>query len=104
MTPADGIVGPLTWSALFTPTPQPAWPPYPGAALRRGARGESVRQIQERLNQLGANPRLATDGSFGPLTEAAVIAFQRSRGLVPDGVVVIIGLYPKSQQLRALMV
>jgi len=84
---SDGIVGPLTWGALFSPAPQPLWPPYPGTAQRRGARGESVRQIQERLNQLGANPRLAVDGSFGPLTEAAVIAFQRSRGLVPDGVV-----------------
>ena len=28
-----------------------------------------------------------TDGIFGPLTEAAVIAFQREHGLVPDGIV-----------------
>jgi peptidoglycan hydrolase-like protein with peptidoglycan-binding domain len=27
------------------------------------------------------------DGVFGPGTEAAVIAWQKSRGLVPDGIV-----------------
>jgi len=72
---------------MFTPVPQPVWPPYPGVVLRRGMQGVSIRQMQERLNELGANPRLATDGIFGPLTEAAVIAFQKSRGLTPDGIV-----------------
>jgi len=61
------------------------WPPYPGVLLRRGMQGPSIMQVQERLNELGANPRLNTDGIFGPLTEAAVIAFQRANGLVPDG-------------------
>jgi len=65
------------------------WPPYPGILLRRGMQGASVRQVQERLNELGATPRLATDGSFGPLTEAAVIAFQRSRGLSSEDAVII---------------
>jgi len=91
----DGVVGPLTWSALFAvipaPTPPPQPPnvliPYPGVVLRRGMSGPSIKQVQERLNTLGANPRLATDGNFGPLTEAAVIAFQRSNGLNSDGVV-----------------
>ena len=63
------------------------WPPYPGIVLRRGMNGPSIAQVQERLNELGANPRLATDGNFGPLTEAAVIAFQRANGLTADGVV-----------------
>jgi len=49
--------------------------------------GPSIRQVQERLNALGANPRLATDGIFGPLTEAAVIAFQRANGLNSDGII-----------------
>ena len=63
------------------------WPPYPGVVLRRGMTGPSIRQVQVRLNELGANPMLSTDGAFGPLTEAAVIAFQNANNLVPDGVV-----------------
>jgi len=85
----DGVVGSNTWNTLFSrePAPQPIWPPYPGVALRRGMEGPSIAQVQERLNELGANPLLATDGSFGPMTEAAVIAFQRANGLTPDGVI-----------------
>jgi|GEM_PF-7057063 len=44
------------------------WPPFPGVVLRRGMNGPSIRQVQERLNELGANPRLNPDGAFGPLT------------------------------------
>lgn len=47
--------------------------------LRRGARGEFVKEIQNKL-------KLADDGVFGPATEAAVRAFQRKLGLVPDGI------------------
>ena len=88
----NGIVGQLTWNALFGAIPpiQPppeVWPPYPGLILRRGMQGSSIRQVQERLNVLGTNPRLTADGTFGPLTEAAVIAFQRQRGLNLDGIV-----------------
>lgn len=32
-------------------------------------------------------PKLATDGKFGPKTEAAVVAFQRKCGLMDDGIV-----------------
>ena len=49
--------------------------------------GPSIRQVQERLNVLGANPRLVEDGVFGPRTAAAVRAFQQQRGLNPDGIV-----------------
>jgi len=49
--------------------------------------GPSIRQVQERLNELGANPRLTVDGIFGPLTEAMVMAFQRANNLNPDGIV-----------------
>jgi len=87
----DGIVGQNTWNVLFSPQAPPpppsVWPPYPGVILRRGMIGPSIRQVQERLNELGANPQLATDGVFGSITEAAVIAFQRANGLVPDGIV-----------------
>ncbi|MEA2883912.1 MAG: putative chitinase [Bradyrhizobium sp.] len=41
--------------------------------------------IQKSLNVLGAEPQLDADGSFGPLTAAAVKAFQASHGLEVDG-------------------
>lgn len=49
--------------------------------LRRGAKGEVVRVLQEKL---GLTP---LDGVFGALTEVAVRQIQRARGLVPDGIV-----------------
>ena len=79
------------------------FPPYPGTALRRGMQGPSIRQVQQRLNELGANHRLATYGSFGRLTEAAVIAFQRANRLTTDGIVgdaVIIRPTQKNQQYQ----
>lgn len=56
------------------------------AALRLGASGPRVRRVQVRLGKLGFNPG-APDGRFGPATEAAVLAFQNSEGLLADGVV-----------------
>ena len=47
--------------------------------------GESVRSVQYLLNSRGSS--LATDGNFGALTKAAVVAFQTARGLTPDGIV-----------------
>ncbi len=57
------------------------------ANLQRGNLGPDVQALQQRLNDLGADPRLVVDGVFGARTEAAVIAFQRTHNLVPDGVV-----------------
>jgi hypothetical protein len=48
--------------------------------LRRGARGDLVKQIQASLG-------LGTDGIFGAGTEAAMRQFQRDHDLVPDGIV-----------------
>ena len=54
-------------------------PSRPG--LRRGApAGPHVLYLQQKL---GVNP----PGPFGPLTHAAVVAFQASRGLIADGIV-----------------
>lgn len=53
--------------------------------LREGASGAAVRAVQQRLNAHGA--RLTVDGDFGPRTLAAVMAFQRFRGLAVDGIV-----------------
>jgi peptidoglycan L-alanyl-D-glutamate endopeptidase CwlK len=55
-------------------------------ALKIGASGEDVKLLQTRLSQLGFPPG-AFDGNFGPGTGAALLAFQRSEGLLPDGVV-----------------
>lgn len=49
--------------------------------------GADLSVIQQRLNQLGANPPLSVDGVNGPLTQAAIRAFQSSHGLTPDGIV-----------------
>jgi peptidoglycan hydrolase-like protein with peptidoglycan-binding domain len=54
--------------------------------LRKGASGAAVVDLQTRLAAIGFSAGPA-DGDFGSLTDAAVKAFQRSRGLVADGVV-----------------
>lgn len=59
--------------------------PQPGLTagrptLRRGAIGELVKQIQFKCG-------VSVDGHFGANTEAALREFQRSHGLVPDGIV-----------------
>ena len=59
--------------------------------VRRGSRGPAVVELQRRLNiwaaRAGQPGRLRTDGMLGPLTDAAVRAFQRSFLLAADGVV-----------------
>jgi N-acetylmuramoyl-L-alanine amidase len=47
-------------------------------------RGNEIERIQEVLKAKGFDPG-TIDGVFGPLTEAAVIAFQRTVGIVADG-------------------
>src|ERR1043166_5703576 len=51
------------------------------ATLRRGATGELVKQLQQKLRLPGV------DGAFGAKTEAAVRGVQREHGMVPDGIV-----------------
>lgn len=53
--------------------------------VRMGARGEAVVFIQKCLRNHGRY--VTVDGVWGPQTDAAVRAFQRSRGLVADGIV-----------------
>lgn len=47
--------------------------------LRRGAKGDDVAALQKALG-------LKADGDYGSKTEAAVRAFQRTHGLVADGI------------------
>ncbi|MFW5972438.1 MAG: peptidoglycan-binding protein [Bacteroidota bacterium] len=51
--------------------------------LKSGSRGPEVGALQKKLRELGFDG----DGEFGPATHAAVVAFQESRGLLPDGIV-----------------
>jgi N-acetylmuramoyl-L-alanine amidase len=57
------------------------------AELRRGSRGEAVRDLQARLVALGHDLGDDEAGELGPGTEAAVRAFQEARRLRVDGVV-----------------
>ena len=63
-------------------------PPTPSncPTLSIGSRGASVQQAQQLLRNAGFDPG-PIDGIFGSRTQAAVIAFQRSKNLVPDGII-----------------
>lgn len=54
-----------------------------------GSSGEPVRALQTILNgsQLALGIKLVVDGRFGKMTQIALIAFQRRKGLKADGVV-----------------
>ena len=67
----DGLRGPKTLDACVT--------------VKRGAKGNITRLIQERLNSVGFH--ISMDGIFGSGTENAVKVFQRNRGLSADGIV-----------------
>lgn len=54
--------------------------------LQPGNRGSQVIEIQQRLRELGYFDQQPT-GYFGPITTDAVRQFQRSNGLIPDGIV-----------------
>jgi N-acetylmuramoyl-L-alanine amidase len=57
------------------------------AVLRRGARGEAVRDLQARLAGAGYPSNADESGELGEATERAVRAFQEARGLRVDGIV-----------------
>ena len=82
---ADGIVGAATRAALSAQAPAAGGGELGREVLRVGSRGDAVRALQQALGAAGQ--RLAVDGDFGRLTDAAVRAFQAARGLVVDGIV-----------------
>ena len=80
--PVDGLAGPRTRAALG-----PRGNPLFGTrVIRRGRAGYDVGVLQFLLARRGLRPgRL--DGRFGNQTQRAVRRFQRSKGLLADGVV-----------------
>lgn len=55
--------------------------------LRRGCKGEDVKELQTDLMKLGYSlPKHGADGDFGGETEKAVRSFQLDHGLLADGV------------------
>lgn len=65
-------------SSLVPPTPLPA-------LLKRGSRGDAVRDLQNALIERGLIPKGKADGVFGPKTEIGVKQFQSANKLTPDG-------------------
>lgn len=101
-TGADGTVlttaVPTATIQLITasPSPVPVWTYSPGATsatatpasdstLRDGSEGQSVKNLQQRLKDLGYYSG-SVDGVFGAGTESALKAFQSANGLTADGV------------------
>lgn len=89
-------VTPMPAAALPTPTPivtrapataTPVRTPTPGnyRTLAVGDKGSNVRNLQNRLKELGYLTG-NVDGNYGQQTKAAVEAFQRANGLRVDGI------------------
>ncbi|HJD23930.1 MAG TPA: peptidoglycan-binding protein, partial [Firmicutes bacterium] len=103
--PADGIVGPNTWyriAYIYTAVKRlseldsegislsEASRQYPGL-LRQGDTGIGVQLVQYYLSVISAYydsvPPVQVTGTFDQQTADAVIAFQKTYGLTPDGLV-----------------
>ena len=55
-------------------------------SIKKGSKGDEVKTLQSKLKELGFLSG-SVDGIFGSNTEKAVKAFQKSAGLVTDGIV-----------------
>lgn len=64
----------------LNPAPAPS-------VLSQGSTGDAVKLLQGKLIKLNYLPAGSDDGSFGPITKAAVVKFQSENGLAADGVV-----------------
>ena len=70
---------------IVIPTPVPTPAPIPSiTVLKKGSKGNEVKELQNKLNALGYNCGKA-DGIFGAKTETAVKQYQKDTGLIVDG-------------------
>ena len=76
----DGIVGSLTWQALYSGAPVNM------PILMNGSSGNAVKIVQKVLKMNGYYSGFV-DGFFGPMTDVAVRHFQISKNLPQDGIV-----------------
>lgn len=90
--PVDGAAGPQTLSLLqhlasgkSQATPRAAAPRVAGY-LQEGDTGPQVAKLQEQLTEAGYSTE-GIDGVFGPLTQNAVVSFQKAHNLPSDGLV-----------------
>jgi len=75
------------WTLDFEATPiQPTEQPAKVLEISRGAKGEQVRQIQQKLHEKGYLKSSQIDADFGILTQSALQRFQLANGLRADGI------------------
>lgn len=80
--PTTTTAAPTTTTA---PPPPPTTEPPRGNMLRPGDSGPAVRELQQKLSDLGYWLG-GVDGTYGQTTQQAVLAFQKAEGLGRDGV------------------
>lgn len=72
--PAEAATNPYKWLHQL----------WQGCHANGSVYNDSIMLLQLRLGQVGH--RVAVDGKYGPATAAAVLAYQKARGLKRDGV------------------
>lgn len=94
-----GVVSPEDWQVLYNTsldiiratTEYSPEQEFPGTDLSIGSRGDAVRLMQTYLNAISERftqiPAIDADGVFGPATQRAVSAFQRSFQLPQTGII-----------------
>lgn len=91
----DGLTGQSTYAALFSSSAVAAGSSGSSSSgsssssgayvkLQSGDKGTEVKKLQQALKDLGYN--VSADGTYGPITVAAVTAFQKLNGLDDDGI------------------
>ena len=86
---------PITFRYLQTP----AGPVPPAPRVRKGPVDAGLRAVQRRLIELGYLPSGSADGRSGPMTQEAILAFQKWEGLPRTG---ILDAKTKAQLPRAV--